>query len=821
MAKRYDLQLDFSGGEVSRRVLMREDADMHSKSVLRMLNMVPTLQGTAVRSPGTRYVYPIVDQVTQEPEAVARIIPFITSNNERAIVELTPATYDDQGDLILAGDVRVIPNITASTESETTSQNDVLVDTVVWRTINENWQCDGQNPWRWAAYNNNGGQQSSAFTIEENFFKIRSQLYKSGDDTHKVPVWVETPFLITEDSTVLQIVPSIHYEKGTSNDPLDYDGRVMVTDIPVAGNDPDSIPAANLIYTNEITIGPGQTWAEVQNVPGSNDVPTFLAGTTYYTSIYLQNDSSSNNTEIQWNMERFRVNSRVTIQNLITDLVEACPYSADELPDVQYVQSPYTESVNPDVSSSGKQLVLVHPNHGPRQLYYDGGAYIFDEVFTDESTQFYPKAVWESQGFPAACTSYNGRLVLGGSRISPTLGSASGSNTETVWATEVGLWYQFTDPNAVDGEGDPIPISAQDSVEFTTIYRSPIKWLIGQKQLLIGAESMEYTSSSETLFQPGDLGVFMQSTHGSSNVQPVGMGQYVLFSADAGRKIRSMKYIAEDEGWVAPDMTLLHPNLFESGIVRMVRLRNPHQTVVVVMGNGSVALFHQDTYSGIQGWSRMNVSGDVKDACVLTDSQGLDVLYLSVLRQVNTEQQLMVEAIANWTELGAEIFTNSSAVGVNVPPSNVLAGLEHLDEFQLQVVADGTYYGLHDVNGGQIVLTDDTGEPINVSNWAAGIPSTAQLATLPLITQDPGSKKRYTSITVRTLDSSRPIINGERPADRDPVSPMDISQPLDIIYDNQVAVLGTDETQEITIEEDTPMRLEVIGIFGKVKESSL
>jgi len=95
------------------------------------------------------------------------------------------------------------------------------------------------------------------------------------------------------------------------------------------------------------------------------------------------------------------------------------------------------------------------------------------------------------------------------------------------------------------------------------------------------------------------------------------------------------------------------------------------------------------------------------------------------------------------------------------------------------------------------------------------------MRTLPLVTQDPGSKKRYTSITVRTVGSARPVINGERPTDRDPLTSIGLSQRLDIVKDNQVAAMGSDESQVITVSETLPLRVEVLGIFGKLKESSL
>ena len=98
MAKYDHVQRSFSGGEISGRMAMRDDAEVYSKSLLTMENFMPTLQGTAVRTPGSRFLY--------EPTSnVVRIIPYYTPANERAMVELTP------------GACRIITNLTQSIDA--------------------------------------------------------------------------------------------------------------------------------------------------------------------------------------------------------------------------------------------------------------------------------------------------------------------------------------------------------------------------------------------------------------------------------------------------------------------------------------------------------------------------------------------------------------------------------------------------------------------------------------------------------------------------------------------------------------------------------
>ena len=95
MAIDYKIQADFSGGEISTRLAMRQETEVYNKSVQVMENFMPTLQGTAERTPGTRYLETIT-AVNNE----TRIIPYLTPANDRAIVEVSE------------GAIRFLPNVT-------------------------------------------------------------------------------------------------------------------------------------------------------------------------------------------------------------------------------------------------------------------------------------------------------------------------------------------------------------------------------------------------------------------------------------------------------------------------------------------------------------------------------------------------------------------------------------------------------------------------------------------------------------------------------------------------------------------------------------
>lgn len=791
MAQYEEVQRDFSGGEISGRMIMRDDVAAHARSVAFMENFIPTLQGTAVRAPGTRFVY-------EMSSLDARIFPYKTPENIEAIVEVLPATEGGPD-----GDINIIQNINALVGSSLSTRQfskavadqkipTQIVDNFSFRDGFEGWDA---NP---IGFISNVDQATLGWEERSGALFGTCRGWKSGSDP--ASLLLRTTATIPEDTAYIIILPTVEYVANFSGPDAEYTAFIRVGTTEGDGD----------VFEHEFTGQPGKRYDLV-----TTESTAFVAGTVLYLEITItaiKKDGVPSTPAFR--VEQFGIASEVTKTVDTSNIIGVVPYLADELDDIHYVQSPYNDSAG--LTGYGKELVLTHPNYPVKDLLFNGTNYVFLDKFSAANN---PPNIWGDPmagkgGYPATCTSYLGRLVLGGSTVDPILGSSIGASTETVWATEVGNWNQFTDPTSDE-------VNPDDSIEFTTIYRSPIKWLLGQKSLLIGAESMEYTASADGIFSPGDLGVQMQSTHGSSNVQPVGMGQYALFPSDNGTKVRAFKYIAEDEGWVAPDLTLLHPTLFNSGIKRMVRLRNPHQMCVVVMGNGQVAILHLDTYAGISGWSRLNFNAQVKDACVLVDDEGNDVLYLTILRWINGVKKLYVEAITDWFEAAEWTHLQSYSVFLPPTPTNVISALDHLEGLDVQVIGDRNYLGTYKVSGGVVTLIDDKGDPIKVSAATVGLAMPCTLVTMPLVGQDPGSKKRYASLSVRTLASARPLVNGERSATRAPLTLQNRSQYLDYVYDSTIQPLGWDEFAPVRIEEVTPQRVEVAGIFGKVKGNSV
>ena len=826
----HKLQSSFTGGVISDRMLARYDHPATPAATLLMQNFVPTIQGTAVRTPGTRFMELITNTENEEVTA-ARLIPFQTPDLQQGLVYLT------DGDIKLTTDINkfLTPSGPAPLSRIATRLPVQIVKNFTFMKGLDDWTPMPEE----SAPADGVDATFGAYWVEAgNMARLHTRDYQYPQSEPKYAE-IKTSCSLPQPNNMGSLEFKLAYSPGpTARTREDFDLILTVVDdndrVIYEQNFSDRFRVdENVVFT---------VWEEKQTLTFDSDYEGDLhiklslnhegvdqkycggISNLFYCRVWVDRDAELGDQEINGE----------------------APWTADELNAVQYVQSPYNQE---SVGGKSKALVLVHPNHRPHWLYYNfqQNKYVLEEIpFVKNNVDGAPEIIpnghpdWSENNYPAACTSFNGRLILAGSQSDPVYSDEVvvpvNANSETVWGTEVGRWNKFS----ID---DVDAVNPDDSIEFTAIYRSPIQWVYGQKQLLVGAREMEYIAEADGIFAPGDLGVNMHSTHGGVNVQPVGFGETVMFAAEGGRRLRAISPNNQKQGWVAPDLTVWNPEILQSGVRRMVRLRNPHQILVCLLNSGRLALLHYDIQNNVDqlfGWSTMDVGTEVKDIAVLPDTDGFDTLYMSVMRTIEGEKKLVLEAIPFWQNTNEGQYLNSSRWFLSTQgPTNQIDNLEHLEGLRAQVVGDGSYLGVFRVKNGRVVLKDQIGNPINVVTALVGRPMTSRIMTLPIIPSskagaDPGAKMRYSDLEVWVRDSTSPKIGTmhqgrdigvwqglSRPADRSPQSLMDQSEPLKHIAKYKVANTGWNSAQVVLVEENLPMRCEILAIYGKMNSNSV
>lgn len=437
----------------------------------------------------------------------------------------------------------------------------------------------------------------------------------------------------------------------------------------------------------------------------------------------------------------------------------------------------------------GETLYFLHPNVPPQQLIYDFATDVFVPLAACVFEM--PPEVWQDTNWPSTGTHFQGRLWLGGAPF---------RGRQTVWGSVSGSPLDFT-----KGAGEDA-----GSLEFILQEQGKIEWMLGTKNLLIGAENGEHIINSDgPVITDTDFKIEQQSSFGSNNMQGSQVGEKVFYVTPDGRQLRAMAYQWQENNWLSQDLTFMSEHITEIGIKHSAWAQHPDSFFVCVLKDGTIANMTYDRSSEIIAWTHLTIPGFFVYDVSTARRQGRSELTL-VGRRVSG--QIDVESEAGDTQ-----YLDSYASEFHPLGGNVVTGLDHLEGEQVRILVDGAVDPLQTVIGGQ-VTSQISGQQLH-----AGVGYGCKIKTLPVDEEGASIrswKKRWNKVWALLLASNPPIINGVRPPDRTPSTPMNTPEPVRTGHHKTVN-LGWDDHGQITIEEDLPVPMNVLAIYGEMGAETL
>lgn len=462
------------------------------------------------------------------------------------------------------------------------------------------------------------------------------------------------------------------------------------------------------------------------------------------------------------------------------------PWTEAQLKEVHLVETP-----------EGQSFYFTHANVQPQKLVYD---FINDTFSTLTAVNFINKPVdWQAENWPATGAYFQGRLWLAGTP----------GQRQTAWASKSGAIEDFgtTDDTLIP----PAPTDASGfSIVLSEFGR--IEWVLGTKNLLIGTENGEHIVTSDSGILTGsDAQVEKQSAFGSNHMQSIQVGEKVFYLTPDGRKLRGMSYQWEEDNWLSQDLTFISEHITQGIGIHRCWAQHPNNLFILTLEDGRVATLTYDRTANTVAWAQVSLPGmfifDVNTA----RNEGVNEIVLV--------GQRVPGFIDIETNSGRNEFLDSYATADSVTPINVITGLDHLEGKTVLSLVDGAVDVPRVVVGGQIT-TQNSG-----LHLVAGMPYTARIRTLPADDAFRGGqirsyKKRWNKVWALMLDSNAPIINGVRPPDRTPATPMDTPEPKSSGHFKTVN-LGWDDFGQITIEQDLPVAMHILAIYGEMNAETL
>lgn len=256
-----------------------------------------------------------------------------------------------------------------------------------------------------------------------------------------------------------------------------------------------------------------------------------------------------------------------------------------------------------------------------RVTAYTSATVVSAEVLTSfgalSASVLWSEGAWSDyRGYPSAVAFHEGRLWWSGK--------------DKIWGSVSDGFEDFND----ETEGDSAPISR--SLGSGPVDR--INWLLPLQRLVIGTDMAERVARSSSLDEPlttTNFNLKTPSTRGSTAVAPIKVDIAGMFVRNG--RLFQLSYQGGDVDFTSEDLTVIAPEVGESGFVRIAVQRYPDTRIHCVRTDGTVAVLVYDVAEEIRCWVLVETDGIVEGVFVIPGGEGSaeDKVYYVVKRTID------------------------------------------------------------------------------------------------------------------------------------------------------------------------------------------
>ncbi|MDX0262435.1 hypothetical protein GOC60_14725 [Sinorhizobium meliloti] len=359
--------------------------------------------------------------------------------------------------------------------------------------------------------------------------------------------------------------------------------------------------------------------------------------------------------------------------------------------------------------------------------------------------------------------------------VEQRLGFASTNNDpQAVWLSQSASYENF---------GYSSPAKASDAVTFRVKARQvneirSMMTLRGMMLLTSGAEWVVSGGSNSDAITPTAIKIENQGYRGAAKVQPIIVGNTVLFAQDRGGVVRDFSYQFAEDSFVGKDLTILARHLFENkNIKAWAYSQAPYSIAWVVLDDGSLVSLTYMKEHEVWAWTNHESAGGIFEDVSVIGEGNEDVPYFIVRRTINGQTKRYIERLHSraFTTIDDAFFVDSGLTYTGAATTTI-SGLGHLEGEELVALADGNVVRGLTVSGGSVTL------PYAASKVHVGLSMVAALQTLDLdlgavrgLGTVQGRAKSVAGVTLR-VESTRGIFVGPKDGDRDSVHLVEYKQ---------------------------------------------
>ena len=403
------------------------------------------------------------------------------------------------------------------------------------------------------------------------------------------------------------------------------------------------------------------------------------------------------------------------------------------------------------------------------------------------------EAVWSStKGWPRSVTFHEGRLYFGGSKSRPS----------TIWGSKVGLFFDFEPTEGLD----------DDAVEATldTNTFNAIIDIISGRDLQVFTTGGEFYVPQSGLDPVTPTNFFVKTASRNGIKEGVRIQQLesgTLFVQRQGKSLNEFAYTDTQATYVTAKISLLAGHLLKNptriALRRSVATDENDLLLMTNADDGSMVAFSLLRAQNVIAPSEFTtVDGRFIDVGV-----DIDTIYAVVKRNVNGADVYYVEYFDE------NALTDSSKIGGTA----LSVSMSHLVSESVNVILDGAVQANQVVPGGGTVTFPRTA----ATSYQVGLPIAVKAVTMPVDLKLQtgtrlGFKKRIVEVNAIVAETQHMKINGTEIPFRQFGSILDDAVAEYTGTKTLHGILGYSQEAKITIEQDVPLKMTLLGLEYKV-----
>ncbi len=237
-----------------------------------------------------------------------------------------------------------------------------------------------------------------------------------------------------------------------------------------------------------------------------------------------------------------------------------------------------------------------------------------------------------------------------------------------------------------------------------------------------------------------------QTRHGSAAIQAVLAGDAVLYIERGSRIVRQFSFDLQVDKYLAPPLTILAPEITESGVKEIAFQLRPDPILWCVLNNGDMATLTYQPEQSVIAWTKQITDGNFTSVTVIPGQTGTneDQVWVAVERAIDSNTETYVEQFQSriWGTDVNDIWFIDSALTYDGVATDTFAGLDHLEGETVSIYADRLIESPEVVSSGSVTIDNAA------SRVLVGMAYTSKLETLPLVVdpQDRATNKKIMAV---------------------------------------------------------------------------